>query len=108
MAPFVIESARLFEVDSRGRVQAEDPAALARRRRRVQRAWIGAVAVNAVTMPAGALAFGLGRPAISAAFGLVAMAALPLLAAPLVVGALGRRARRGARVAPTTFSDSGR
>ncbi|MBE9606391.1 hypothetical protein IAI18_16125 [Acetobacteraceae bacterium H6797] len=81
-------------MDKRGQVYAEDPAALAAHARKMWRAWFAGAAVNAVTMPAGAVAWAFGSHAVAAAAGVVALMALPLPFLPVLLAHRMRPRRR--------------
>lgn len=101
-----MDQRRLYEVGAAGTAWTaqEDPDARARRLKRIR--WLFAVGlvVNAATWTLAGLAFVLGGRDWGAAFGILALATAPLLAAPALVEALARlRARRRHATRPQDF-----
>ncbi|MBX9596402.1 MAG: hypothetical protein K2X46_18690 [Roseomonas sp.] len=103
--PFQVDQDRLYDVSARGTAwTGGDPAEAAARLARLR--WLFAIGLgaNAMTWTLAGLAFVLGGRLWGAAFGLLALATVPLLALPAIVEALARhRARKRHRVRPEGF-----
>ena len=101
-----MDQRRLYEVGAAGAAWTahEDPDARARRLNRIRWLFALGLAVNAGTWTLAGLAFVLGGRDWGAAFGILALATAPLLAAPALVEALARlRARRRHATRPQDF-----
>jgi hypothetical protein len=104
--PFEVDETRLYEVGPAGGAWTgrEDAALAAARLRRLR--WLAAIGIgaNALTWSLAGLAFALGGRLWGAAFGLLAVATLPLLALPALIEAAARlRAWRRHRRRPADF-----
>lgn len=104
-----MDQRRLYDVGAAGTAWTaqEDPDARARRLNRIRWLFALGLAVNAATWTLAGLAFVLGGRDWGAAFGILALATAPLLAAPALVEALARlRARRRHATRPQDFPTS--
>jgi hypothetical protein len=101
-----VDESRLYEVGARGAAWTDADAgeARARRRRRLRWLLVASAGVNAATWTLAGLALMLGGRDWGAAFGMLALATLPLLVVPAVVEAAARvMARRRHVTRPERF-----
>lgn len=104
---FRVDPSRLYDVRADGALEVEDTipdAVIARHHRRLRRWWVGGVLVNATTMTGCFVATVFAGRGASAAAGLAALLALPLLGvAPLLSRFAAPGGRRRVRARPGSF-----
>lgn len=101
-----MDESRLYEVGPAGAAwtRADAGAARAERQRRLRWLLVLCVGVNAATWTLAGVALMLGGREVGAAFGVLALATLPLLVVPAAVELFGRlRARRRHVTRPERF-----